>query len=479
MSKLPKTVITGRMGEQNSRVIYLNVSDEMALFPGTVPSLVYRRPGEDELYPGTIAYDTETNIVTWVIDAAVTSVVGADGAVQLIFTNSENTTVIIGRSFIIRLVVLESLVEASSTPPDPYDSWIASLTALAGETLTNANNAAASAAAALVSEGNAADSAADAAGSATDAEGYASSAEEIYDDFEAISATAELVEGDPTVEIIDGPDGKVFHFGIPKGQKGDKGDKGDNGMCTTVNNQIPDNYGNVMLKAAHIATDIVGAGLSTVKSAIETLIDSIADLVPNTRKVNNKALSADITLDASDVSAVPTTRKVNNKALSSDITLDASDVSAVPTTRKVNNKALSSDITLGGADIISGQLASENTVNQDLSSLNSQKIDKGVAELLETYLSCNGAILKEGNLTTIAFGFPTVALATQTRTSLGYLPQKYYPAFNFNQIYNCNSREMQIRILVTGEVTIEHQGGEPLPSDGKPAILTSISYINV
>lgn len=49
--------------------------------------------------------------------------------------------------------------------------------------------------------------------------------------------------------------------------------------------------------------------------------------------------------------AVPTTRTVNNKALSSDITLSASDVSAVPTTRTVNSKALSSNITIGRDDI--------------------------------------------------------------------------------------------------------------------------------
>lgn len=93
--------------------------------------------------------------------------------------------------------------------------------------------------------------------------------------------------------------------------------------------------------------------------------------VPITRKVNGKALSADITLNASDVGAaasghthsgyVPTTRKVNNKALSADISLTASDVGAaasghthsnyVPTTRKVNGKALSADITLGASDI--------------------------------------------------------------------------------------------------------------------------------
>ena len=87
--------------------------------------------------------------------------------------------------------------------------------------------------------------------------------------------------------------------------------------------------------------------------------------VPTTRKINNKALSSDITLTADDVGArsstwlpslstlgaVPTTRKVNNKALSSDITLNASDVGAVPTTRTVNGKALSANITLTAADV--------------------------------------------------------------------------------------------------------------------------------
>lgn len=50
--------------------------------------------------------------------------------------------------------------------------------------------------------------------------------------------------------------------------------------------------------------------------------------VPTTRKVNNKPLSSDITLGASDVGAVPATRTVNNKALSSNISLSASDVGA-------------------------------------------------------------------------------------------------------------------------------------------------------
>ena len=60
--------------------------------------------------------------------------------------------------------------------------------------------------------------------------------------------------------------------------------------------------------------------------------------VPQTRKINNKPLSADISLTPSDIGAaasgdlssyVPTTRKVNGKALSTDISLTASDVGAL------------------------------------------------------------------------------------------------------------------------------------------------------
>ncbi|HGW3686950.1 TPA: phage tail protein [Proteus mirabilis] len=126
--------------------------------------------------------------------------------------------------------------------------------------------------------------------------------------------------------------------------------------------------------------------------------------VPSTRKINNKPLSADISLTAGDVGAatpaqvneaktaannantnangrVPNTRKVNGKPLSADISLTAGDVGAatpaqvneaktaasnaqtaannantnangrVPNTRKVNGKPLSGDISLNAGDV--------------------------------------------------------------------------------------------------------------------------------
>lgn len=78
-------------------------------------------------------------------------------------------------------------------------------------------------------------------------------------------------------------------------------------------------------KVAVSATTATELGyVSGVTSAIQTQLNG---KVPTTRKVNNKALSADITLSASDVSAVPTSRTVNGHALTANVTVSKSDVS--------------------------------------------------------------------------------------------------------------------------------------------------------
>lgn len=68
-----------------------------------------------------------------------------------------------------------------------------------------------------------------------------------------------------------------------------------------------------------------------VRCGADSSISSGYRVVDESRTVNGKALSSNITLSASDVGAVPTSRTVNGKTLSSDISLTASDVSAVPT----------------------------------------------------------------------------------------------------------------------------------------------------
>ncbi|SBW02386.1 hypothetical protein KL86CLO1_11638 [uncultured Eubacteriales bacterium] len=98
---------------------------------------------------------------------------------------------------------------------------------------------------------------------------------------------------------------------------------------------------------------------NTLLPALETA--GVFVLVPNTRKINGKALSADVVLVASDVGAVPTTRTVNGKVLSTDITLSFADVGAVPTSRNVNGKPLATDIAITTTDI--GAVPTSRTIN--------------------------------------------------------------------------------------------------------------------
>ena len=74
----------------------------------------------------------------------------------------------------------------------------------------------------------------------------------------------------------------------------------------------------------------LAAALGDDPNFATTIANDIGSKVPSTRTINNKALSGNISLTASDVGAVPTTRTVNGKALSANITLSAADVDALP-----------------------------------------------------------------------------------------------------------------------------------------------------
>lgn len=135
---------------------------------------------------------------------------------------------------------------------------------------------------------------------------------------------------------------------------------------------------------------------SEMDELYEALNDIRTSTVPNTRKINNKALSSDISLTAADVGALSSngtaavaarvasnlTIKLNNGAVEGTnlfvyngsagktINISPSTISAVPTSRTVNGKALSADITLSAADVgalaTNGTAASASKVNNNL-----------------------------------------------------------------------------------------------------------------
>lgn len=82
-------------------------------------------------------------------------------------------------------------------------------------------------------------------------------------------------------------------------------------------------------------------------------LDDATDAVKTTRKVNGQSLAADIALTAANVGARPDTWfPTFAQVTSKPTTLAGYNISdAVPSARKVNNKALSADIVLSAADV--------------------------------------------------------------------------------------------------------------------------------
>lgn len=116
--------------------------------------------------------------------------------------------------------------------------------------------------------------------------------------------------------------------------------------------QIPSGIGGASTWSQLTDKPAVIAAGATEQEALDAIgAAAAADVVPDTRTINGKPLSADVTLAASDVSAVPVARTVNGKALSADVALAAGDVGAVPTTRTVNGKPLSADVDLAASDV--------------------------------------------------------------------------------------------------------------------------------
>lgn len=129
--------------------------------------------------------------------------------------------------------------------------------------------------------------------------------------------------------------------------------------------------GEVIPKAGDYTAEMVGARpddwtptASDVGARAESWTPTAAEVgaVPEARTVNGKPLSSDISLSATDVGARPS----DWVPTMADIGIDPNDLSptpesigAVPATRKVNGKALSADISLSATDV--GALATNDT----------------------------------------------------------------------------------------------------------------------
>lgn len=126
-SNLPAGIVIGFEGEQYAREIRLDISQELALWPGAVPTLFYIRPGEKAAYPAVTTLNDKN--LLWTPDAFAMAKAGATGTMQVVFTVAGENT-IIGKSPVIKLFVRNS-IDGSTGEPEAFESWLASLTEVA------------------------------------------------------------------------------------------------------------------------------------------------------------------------------------------------------------------------------------------------------------------------------------------------------------------------------------------------------------
>lgn len=170
----------GRLGENEARVIRINVSPVIRAFPGAAFTVLHRRPGDADAYPVNSSYVTmDGENVMWTVQSGD---LAKEGAGQFEVRASVGDTVV---KTLIYNSRIDHALDGSGTPPEPWESWV------------------------------------------EDVEAAADRAEAAAELLENPGAQAETLEpgSSATASYSDG----TFHFGIPQGEKGDPGDPGDPG----------------------------------------------------------------------------------------------------------------------------------------------------------------------------------------------------------------------------------------------------------
>ena len=182
-------IVLGRRGETEATQIIFDVSSLVSTYGDGSAVLMVKRPTDTDAYPAVI--ERVDNTVVWTITTTETEYKGS-GKCELFWYVDET----LAKSIVFRTVVMEDIGAVVSDPPDPYESWVESLTALGAETERNA----------LAAEQ-----------SADDAEAAAGLLE---------NCTATAVTLEPHSEATASYDNGVFTFGIPRGADGSGGGGG-------------------------------------------------------------------------------------------------------------------------------------------------------------------------------------------------------------------------------------------------------------
>ena len=122
-------------GENAITQVIFDFASWVSEFGAGVCTLLVKRSADDNAYP--VALDYDGNTAVWLVSSTDTAYKGA-GLAEFTYTVDEQ----IAKSVVFGFKVLADIGEPTDTPPDPYETWLDTLTNLEAETLQNAEDAA-------------------------------------------------------------------------------------------------------------------------------------------------------------------------------------------------------------------------------------------------------------------------------------------------------------------------------------------------
>lgn len=131
--------------ENDARAIAFDFSVWAMQYGPGVLTLLIQRPGDANPYP--VVLDIDGNVATWYPSATDTAVSGEGGMIQLIYSVDS----IVAKTHIYYLCIGPS-IGTGTTPPSGYETWLETLTEIAGQAQEDAASASASADAAAAAQ---------------------------------------------------------------------------------------------------------------------------------------------------------------------------------------------------------------------------------------------------------------------------------------------------------------------------------------
>ena len=233
---------------------------------------------------------------------------------------------------------------------------------------------------------------------------------------------------------------------------------------------------NIVLTPKGVANNI-GDGLQNLARTVGEQSDQIANVV-----ISNEYSSILDAVNAyKSVKAFPFTIQKNGNSVFTDLPTEMSNTdewNLLCYGSQSRTTLILSRYTQADATYIRTMFNGSYMMSNWLGFANSNQIFVNPEQLINNNVSCSGLIIRIGNITIIHFDILAVALSLNTDVTVGTLPEKYRPQITFNQILTANGREIRLRIVPNGTITMMYKGGDPLPSDGMPGIAYSVVLIN-